>query len=197
MIITIYHHHSKSEKVISACCTSPGAQPLPEQKCVLLPAFVLQCCVKVPLRADVQCSQGERFRESEIPGWKGMSGIIWFNLSWLNKVTQHPLQLGLKSIQCWESITSPGKLFQQLIVLVVKNVPFMSVVISSVTCTHYPHCFDKKQSRNAPLCPSKCNPPFAATGRQVLVVGSNCMLQRVILSCFLAFRWVSSDPGNF
>lgn len=107
LIVAICHHRSKSEKVISTCCPSAGAQPLPEQqKSVLLPCTHSAALCEGPTpRADVQRCQGEAFRESEILGWKGMSGIIWFSLSWQNhdlgKITQHPLQVDLKSIQCW------------------------------------------------------------------------------------------------
>lgn len=56
---------------------------------------------------------------------------------WSGQDKPAPSPLGLKSTQCWESTPSPGKLFQQLIVLIVKNVPFMTTATSPVTCTRF------------------------------------------------------------
>lgn len=55
------------------------------------------------------------------------------------------------------------------------------------------HCsrgddLDKKYPGNVVLCRRIWNPQFAGTTSQVLVVGSNCVLQRVVLCCNF---WVS------
>ena len=96
-----------------------------------IPYYKLHFSIHVSVSSNCESLKLEKVLTESYnsPGWKGSWKITWSNLSWERKpgwdCFSTPSNCILKTSSDGDSITSLGRLFQQMIVLTVKNTTFL------------------------------------------------------------------------